>query len=274
MEIFRPLNYIPDGENPQDYQFDKKLFRRLTRNKQSKIFKLLPKEIDHTRNMTPVKDQGQLGSCVAFATVALKEWQEWQEFLKIKDQHDITDNKYSDLSEQWVYQNAKKIDNIPNEGTTIRAALSVLRKYRVPPEKSWVYSDRIKGTPEDDADTKARFTRIGEFFRIKNKINHLKLALLHTPVPLGVITTESFMKTRSGVIEDDARNRGKHGGHAICAVGYDDKKKLIKFKNSWSTHWGNNGYDYISYNYFKKYCMVAWAIKDIQVPVTYLKEVT
>ena len=274
MEIFRPLNYIPDGISPQDYRFDKKLFRNLTRSKRSKIFGLLPKEIDHTQNMSPVKDQEQLGSCVSFATVALKEWQEWQEFLKIKDQHNIEENIYSDLSEQWVYHHAKRIDNIQNEGTTIRAALSVLRKFGVPQEKSWVYSDRIKGTPEGDADTKARFTRIGDFFRLQNKVNHLKLALLHTPVPIGVVTTESFMKTRDGIIEDDVRNRGKHGGHAICAVGYDNKKKLIKFKNSWSAQWGDNGYGYLSYNYFKKYCIVAWAINDIQVPVEYLKEIT
>jgi len=273
MEIYRPLNYIPDEYRSTDYQFNKKIFKQLTRNKRSKIFKLLPKKVDHTPNMTPIKDQGQLGSCVAFATVALKEWQEWQEYLKIKDQYNLSQNRYSDLSEQWVYYNSKKIDNIPGEGTTIRAALQVLKKSGVPPEKSWVYSDKIKGVPNQDSEEKARFTVIGDFFRIDNKINDLRLALLHTPVPLGVITTKSFFTTKNGVIEDDARNRGKHGGHAICAVGYDDKTKLIKFKNSWSNRWGDNGYGYLTYDYFKKYSMVAWAVKDVQVPVEYLKEI-
>lgn len=273
MEIHRPLNYIPDGMDKSDYEFNRRLFKNLTKNKQSKILKLLPKQIDHTPNMTPVKDQGQLGSCVAFATVALKEWQEWQEYLRIKHIHDLNENHFSDLSEQWVYHKAKEIDNINGEGTTIRAALNVLRKYGVPPEKSWVYSDRIKGQPDEESEDFAKYTRVGRFFRINNKVNHLKLALLHTPVPLGVVTTKSFFKTHDGVIQDDKRNRGKHGGHAICAVGYDNRRKLIKFKNSWSARWGDRGYGYLSYKYFKKYCMVAWAVDDIHVPVDYLKQI-
>src|SRR6056297_816472 len=146
MEIYRPLNYIPDEYRSTDYQFNKKIFKQLTRNKRSKIFKLLPKKVDHTPNMTPIKDQGQLGSGVAFATVALKEWQEWQEFLKIKSEHDLKNNHFNDLSEQWVYHKAKEIDNIQSEGTTIRAALTVLKRYGVPPEQSWIYDDNIKGS--------------------------------------------------------------------------------------------------------------------------------
>ena len=273
MEIHKPLNYVPDGVSSKDYTFDKRMFKKLTRNGQSKIFKLLPKTIDHTPNMTPVKNQGRLGSCVSFATIALKEWQEWQEYLKVKNRGQLTTNRYSDLSEQWVYHEAKKIDGIRGEGTTIRAALTVLKNYGVPPEESWLYSDRIKGTPKKDSKSKAHFTRIGDFFRINHNINHLRLALLHTPVPIGVITTDSFMRSSDGIIKDDKINRGKHGGHAICLVGYNDKTKLFKFKNSWSVHWGQKGYGYISYDYFKKYCMVAWAVKDIHIPVDYLKKV-
>ena len=40
------------------------------------------------------------------------------------------------------------------------------------------------------------------------------------------------------------------GGHAILFVGYDDSKQLFKFKNSWGTSWGDNGYGYLSYKYF------------------------
>jgi len=272
MQIYRPLNYIPDGVDKNDFKFNKRLFKRLTRSKQSKLLKLLPKYIDHTANMTPVKDQGQLGSCVAFAIVALKEWQEWQEYLKLKNRLNNSTNRFNDLSEQWVYYKAKEIDNISGEGTTIRAALLVLKKHGVPPEKSWQYNPYVKGTAAAGSDELANYTRIGNFYRI-NTLQQLKLALLHTPVPLGVITTESFFRTRDGVIEDTVRHRGKHGGHAICAVGYDNSSKLIKFKNSWSEEWGDNGYGYLTYDYYKKYCMVAWAIEDIQVPDTFIKNV-
>jgi C1A family cysteine protease len=84
------------------------------------------------------------------------------------------------------------------------------------------------------------------------------------------MTTESFFTTSNGIIEDNQRHKGKHGGHAICAVGYNDKEKLIKFKNSWSYLWGDKGYGYLTYDYYKKHCMVAWAIEDIQTPVNFI----
>jgi C1A family cysteine protease len=63
-----------------------------------------------------------------------------------------------------------------------------------------------------------------------------------------------------------------YGGHAICFVGYDSKKKLIKFKNSWGTNWGDNGYGYLPYNYINDFCWDAWAVKDINVTKEMLKK--
>jgi len=41
------------------------------------------------------------------------------------------------------------------------------------------------------------------------------------------------------------------GGHAVCIVGYDDRKKLLKFINSWGEDWGAQGYGYLPYDYVK-----------------------
>ena len=262
MQIHRPLNYISDGVDKRDFKLNRRLFRKLTGRKRSKILKRLPKEFDHTPNMTPVKDQGTLGSCVAFSTAALKEWQEWQEYLK---ESPDCDNKFSDLSEQWIYHKCKELDDIPSEGTTIRTALKVLKNYGVPPERYWTYNPHKKGEPEEEADKIAKYTRIGDFFRIKN-LKELKIALLHTPVPMGVVVQPNFYTANNGVISVPSVDKRK-GGHAICAVGFDDDKQLIKFKNSWSKNWGDKGYGYITYNYFKRYCMAAWAVKDIHVDI-------
>jgi C1A family cysteine protease len=54
------------------------------------------------------------------------------------------------------------------------------------------------------------------------------------------------------------------GGHAICAVGYDEKAKLIKFKNSWSAAWGDAGYGFLPYAYIDKYMTDAWSAVDIK----------
>ncbi|MFW6247277.1 MAG: C1 family peptidase [bacterium] len=263
MQIHRPLNYIQDVDDPRDFKFDKRLFKNKTKNQRSKILGRLPKKIDHEQNMTPVKDQGQLGSCVGFSCVAVKEWQEWQEYLRIKDNIDLDKNPFNDLSEQWLYYNCKKIDNIPNEGTTLRAAMKVLQKKGVPNEEAWEYNPNEKGSPESWAKKIAKFTRINNYYKINN-LTQLKLALLHTPVPIGVLVFKTFYKVRNnGLVELPKRNQSELGGHAICVVGYDDEMKVIKFKNSWGTRWGKRGYGYLPYKYFKKYCIMAWAFDDL-----------
>lgn len=61
--------------------------------------------IDYTDDMSPVKDQGRLGSCVGFAVAAMKEYQE-----KIEHEKEVGEGKkYKrskkdyDLSEAWMY---------------------------------------------------------------------------------------------------------------------------------------------------------------------------
>ena len=46
----------------------------------------LQRKVDWSRQMSPVKNQGKLGSCVGFAVAAMKEWQEFKEYKQeIKD---------------------------------------------------------------------------------------------------------------------------------------------------------------------------------------------
>jgi len=57
-----------------------------------------------------------------------------------------------------------------------------------------------------------------------------------------------FMFYRDGVYKKGAEFWNKKiGGHCIACIGYDDKKKAWLCKNSWSEHWGMDGYFYIGY---------------------------
>ena len=42
------------------------------------------------------------------------------------------------------------------------------------------------------------------------------------------------------------------GGHAILAVGYDDAKGRLIFRNSWGASWGRKGYGEMPYDYLTR----------------------
>ena len=61
------------------------------------------------------------------------------------------------------------------------------------------------------------------------------------------------------------------GGHAVDAVGYDDKMKIkntnpgaketvgaLLIRNSWGTGWGSGGYGWLPYEYVMKGLAVDW----------------
>jgi len=235
----------------------------------------LPNKVDHINEMTRVKNQGRLGSCVAFAVTAIKEWQESKEHqLEIengKEDHRL--GKEYDLSEQWLYYNCKKIDPWGEsvEGTSIRYAMKVLQKIGVPCEKGWPYNSTQKGKPESWANMVAVWSLI-ESYQLVYGLDNIKKALINAPLASAIFCYEEINKVgNDGIIADPTENSRYTGAHAIALVGYDEEKQLFKFKNSWGTGWGENGYGYFSYNYSIKNLVNVWTMNDLSVTNEMLK---
>lgn len=244
--IFRGLGCIKDKLDARDY-----LMRAYL------PFIKLPKRIDWTKNMSPVRNQGDEGACVGFAAaVGMKEYQELLDYQKLIE-----------LSPRFLYSEAKKIDGMPKvEGTTIRAAMKVLAKKGVCQEKFWEYKPHQKNKAEKGAIANAKKFRIITYARILS-LNELRLSLsAKGPCVIGVEVFSGIMKTKTGIVPMPEKNESSLGGHAICPVGYDDKEKLIKFKNSWSNKWGRTGYGFLAYAYIESYMMDAWSSVDIEDP--------
>ena len=56
---------------------------------------------------------------------------------------------------------------------------------------------------------------------------------------------KDFTHYKSGIYKHVDGN--KLGGHAVTIVGYNDAEKYWLVRNSWGTHWGENGYFKIAY---------------------------
>ena len=217
----------------------------------------LPKRIDYMSQMSPVRDQGEEGTCVGFATATgMKEYQEFLDYEKLVI-----------LSPRFVYSECKKIDGVPKlEGTTIRAAMQVLESRGVCQEKFWPYLPHQKTKAREGAISNAKKFRIITYARILN-LNELRLSLATKgPSVIGIEVFKGMLKTKTGLVPLPKKNETTLGGHAICTIGYDDEKKVIKFKNSWSNKWGQNGCGFLPYAYIERYMMDAWSSVDIEDP--------
>jgi len=217
----------------------------------------VPSAVDHTRHMTPVRDQGDEGTCVAFASVVgVKEYADSKEYRK-----DVF------LSPRYVYSLCKQYDGIPEEeGTYPRVAMKVLLKHGVCPESYWPYKPYQTDDHKKGAHTKAKIYRIKAYARLSSVPEMKRSLYVNGPFLAGVRVYESwFTKAveRTGVIPMPAKGEEALGGHAVCITGYDDGNGSFTFKNSWGKAWAKKGYGSLPYAYMQRFCSDAWSATDL-----------
>ena len=60
---------------------------------------------------------------------------------------------------------------------------------------------------------------------------------------------ESSEVARIGILQMPGPKESVVGGHAVLAVGYDDKDERFIIRNSWGKSWGQRGYFTMPYSY-------------------------
>ena len=254
---FGGMGWQRDLPDFRDYQMDSPGVQEIIAqsNVLSALVKL-PSSKDLRAWCSPIEDQGQLGSCTANAGVGLMEYYQRKAF-----------GKYFDGSRLFLYKATRDLDgSVGDTGAYLRSTMKAMVLFGIPPERYWPYD-----ISQFDVEPTAFCYSFGQSFKtvkyyridppgtptskVLNAIRKNLAAGLALMFGFTVYSSIPPVGTGSGDIPYPSPNERVLGGHAIVAVGYDDKKQIGKEKgallirNSWGTDWGEQGYGWLPYAY-------------------------
>lgn len=220
--------------------------------------------------MPPVRKQGERGTCVAHAALAVAE----HRFARM--------GAPIDLSEQFLYWDCKQNDGIPTKsGTWLQVAFPLLARDGTCPEINWPYQPlpcpREDCGPPPSGAIQAALTYRHAIRQVpRGSVTDIKAELaagncVAFSIPVFRSWYRSDLVRATGTINMPVPNDINEGGHAMCLVGYEDSNGLglgggrFVLRNSWGTEWAPQslhgaGYGSIPYAYIERYCSEAFTL--------------
>lgn len=198
-----------------------------------------------------INDQKKTGACVGFATAyGILRW------------HYVNESRITtdDLpSARFIWMANKETDEITSypttflerDGTQTKLALSVARKYGCVLEELLPMDGKLSTMKRAAFYARASKLRISSYHNLGKDLDDWRRWLaFQGPIltRLGVDNTWDRASETGGQLDvylpDTVR-----GGHAVCLVGYEKDRFIVR--NSWGTHWGDKGFAYASIEYTK-----------------------
>jgi len=210
------------------------------------FIRALPSKADLRKSCPPVFDQGQLGSCTANAIGAAFEFEVMKQNMSDDFMH----------SRLFIYYNERVIEHTvkTDSGAQIRDGIKSVNKQGVCPEAMWPYAiQKFANKPPSTAYKAALKHQVLSYQRVTRTLPQMKGCIASGyPFVFGFTVYESFESeavAKTGKLNMPTKKEQVVGGHAVMAVGYDDKSKRFTIRNSWGNEWGINGYFTMPYDY-------------------------
>jgi cathepsin L len=181
--------------------------------------------------VTPIKDQGQCGSCWAFSATGA-----------IESAWILAGHTMVTLSEQQLVDCSRKYGNVGCGGGFYRQAFSyVIANKGITSESNYPYTAK-NGVCNTSKASQVSASISSKYDVPANNPTALQSAVAQQPTSVSVEADQAaWQNYRSGTITSGC---GTNLDHDVLAVGYDTtgSTPFWIIKNSWGTSWGMSGY--------------------------------
>ena len=257
------MGWIPDYPDFRDYTEKTEEVKSILGSSVVPKVKGLPVSLDLREWCSPIEDQGQIGSCTAHAGAGIIEYYERKSF-----------GRHIDASRLFLYKITRNLMKIKGDtGAYLRTTMGAMVLFGVPPEEYWPYTDEGKSFDQEppafcyafaqNYQTIRYFSHDPPGMQAEEILRKIKTYLSKGhPAMFGFTVYNSIEQAESaGRIPFPSPKESIEGGHAVVAVGYDDKMKIknkfgkiettgaLLIRNSWGKGWGEKGYGWLPYEY-------------------------
>ena len=267
------IGWLPDYPDFRDYTTEHAAISPLLKKigLTGSHTKSLPESADLRAWCSTIEDQGSLGSCTAQAGASMVEYFAHRSM-----------DRYTDVSRLFLYKVTRNLMRQKGDtGAFIRTTMGALVLFGVPPELYWPYKEKdFDKEPPAFCYAFAQNYQAISYYRLdaaglkKNEVLQAIKSNLAAGLPsmFGFSVFSSISQAgENGQIPYPMPGEKILGGHAVMAVGYDDKieiantnpdgptrKGAFLIRNSWGPAWGLEGYGWLPYEYLLKGLAIDW----------------